>query len=796
MVQPKACLLLLGVAGAHATILQDDSYFYGQSPPVYPTPNMTGAGGWGHALSKAQDLVARMSLEEKISITAGVTNDTSGCGGNIPAINRLGFPGMCLQDGPNGIKGAELVNGYPSGIHIGSSWNKSLAYHQAHAIGGEFRRKGVTLALGPPVLGPLGRIALGGRNWEGYGKDPYLSGILGAETVRGVQDNGVIACAKHFVGNEQELHRNPRPDPVTNKTVETSSSNMDDKTMHELYMWPFADAVHAGVASVMCAYQRLNNSYSCHNSKLLNGLLKTELNFQGFVLSDWFAQHTGIASAMAGLDMVMPDGDLYWGANLTNAVRNGSVPISQINNMATRIMAAWYLSGQDNQNLPPVGIGITADYKKPHPVIDARDPGDEALLLEGAIQGHVLVKNVGNALPLSKPRILSIYGYDAKVANINLAMAGINGWTQGLEAHDYKSVVCGFGPTGGDCPPFAPIAAKGTLIGGGGSAAITPTYISSPFQALEARARRDGTQLFWDLEGSQVTNVETEACLVFVNAASSEGVDRPALRDDYTDGLILDIASQCNNTVVIIHNAGVRLVDQWIDHPNVTAVIFAHLPGQDSGESITQILYGDVSPSGKLPYTVPHNESDYGALLNPVTYTDWDRYFPQDNFIEGVLIDYRAFDKNGIVPRFEFGFGMTYTTFKYSNLNVRHTVDLSELPEYPIGHMIPGGNADLWDTIAVVTADITNTGQMEAAEIAQLYIQIPIEGEPLLQLRGFDKVTIPPGGRRTVEFNIRRRDISIWNVASQSWKLILGAQYPIFVGASSRNIILNGTLEL
>lgn len=123
MVQPKACLLLLGVAGAHATILQDDSYFYGQSPPVYPTPNMTGAGGWGHALSKAQDLVARMSLEEKISITAGVTNDTSGCGGNIPAINRLGFPGMCLQDGPNGIKGAELVNGYPSGIHIGSRYD-------------------------------------------------------------------------------------------------------------------------------------------------------------------------------------------------------------------------------------------------------------------------------------------------------------------------------------------------------------------------------------------------------------------------------------------------------------------------------------------------------------------------------------------------------------------------------------------------------------------------------------------------------------------------------------------------
>ena len=546
----------------------------------------------------------------------------------------------------------------------------------------------------------------------------------------------------------------------------------------------------------MCAYERLNNSYSCHNSKALNGLLKTELNFQGFVLSDWFAQHTGVASAMAGLDMVMPYGNMYWGPNLTNAVHNGSVPESQINNMATRIMAAWYLSHQDDPELPPVGIGVPADYGKPHPVIDARNPDDEGVLLEGAIQGHVLVKNVNYALPLSSPRILSIYGYDAKVADTNIAKAGINGWTQGLQAHDYRSVECGFGLTGGHCPPFAPIAPNGTIIGGGGSAAITPVYISSPFQALDARARRDRTQLFWDLEGTQVTNIEADACLVFVNAASSEGVDRPALRDDYSDGLIIDIASQCNNTVVIIHNAGVRLVDQWIDHPNVTAVILAHLPGQDSGEAITQILYGDVSPSGKLPYTLPRNESDYGSLLNPVTYSDWDRYFPQDNFTEGVFIDYRAFDRNGVTPRFEFGFGMTYTTFEYANLKVLHALELSELSEYPTGPVIPGGNADLWDTVAVVTAGITNTGPVEAAEIAQLYIQVPDEAQPVLQLRGFDKVTVPPGETRAVDFKIRRRDISIWDVASQKWRLIVGSQYPIFVGASSRNIILNGTLEL
>lgn len=217
---------------------------------------------------------------------------------------------------------------------------------------------------------------------------------------------------------------------------------------------------------------------------------------------------------------------------------------------------------------------------------------------------------------------------------------------------------------------------------------------------------------------------------------------------------------------------------------------------QDSGQAITKILYGDASPNGKLPYTVPHNESDYGALLNPVTREDRDRYFPQDNFTEGVFIDYRAFDMNGIVPQFEFGFGMTYTTFKYSKFGLRYTADSSKLSEYPIRPVIPGGNADLWDTIAVVTTDITNTGQTEAAEIAQLYIQIPVKGQPLLQLRGFDKVTIPPGETRTVEFNIRRRDLSVWDVTFQKWKLMLGTEYPIFVGTSSRNIMLNGTLEL
>lgn len=552
----------------------------------------------------------------------------------------------------------------------------------------------------------------------------------------------------------------------------------------------------------MSAYQRLNNSYASHNSKAINGLLKTELGFPGFVVSDWFAQHTGVASAEAGLDMVMPFGFEFWGDNLTEAVNNGTLPESRIDDMVTRIFAAWYFVGQNRPDIPPMANGLAPSHLRPHPYIDARDPKDDATILQGAIEGHVLVKNINGALPLRRPRMMSIYGYDAKNPNSNTPGQGFSGWSTGLQSQNYLSVVCGFGPGYGPdgsegCPPFLPIGPNGTLITGGGSGAATSTYIDSPFEALQRRAIRDKTALFWDFDtnGANSTVERTsEACLVFLNAAASEGIDRPALRDDFSDAMVRNIATQCNNTIVVIHNAGVRLVDQWVDHPNVTALIFAQLPGQDSGEALAQILYGDVSPSGKLTYTVARNESDYGNRLNPVDYEGWDRYFPQDNFTEGVNIDYRYFDAQGLEPRYEFGFGLSYTTFNYSDLKIESTA--SGLSVYPTEHIVPGGHADLWDTVATVTASITNTGEVEAAEVAQLYLGIPAENQPVRVLRGFDKVMIPPRESRMISFNLRRRDVSAWDVVAQQWKLLVGEEYTVEVGASSRNLPLNGTLIL
>ncbi len=606
---------------------------------------------------------------------------------------------------------------------------------------------------------------------------------------------------KHLIGNEQELYRNP-PFLIENSPNNSLSTNIDDKTMHELYLWPFQDAVKAGVGSVMCSYNRVNNSYGCQNSKVLNGLLKDELGFQGFVMTDWGAQHSGLASAEAGLDMAMADSDYWMNGNLTLAVNNGSLAQSRLDDMATRILAAWYrYSPLDNP-----GAGLPANLSQPHELVEARDPASKDTILQGAVEGHVLVKNVNNALPLKKPKFLSLFGYDAVAAKTNTFDAITTfGWDLGLD--NTLSYINGtpVNPTWqkavflssiDDPDAYGPeIALNGTLFTGQGSGITTPAYIDAPFDAFQRQAREDYTFLAWDFQSpTPLVNPASQACIVFINAQAAEGWDRAALRDDYSDGLVESVASQCNNTMVVIHNAGIRLVDQWIDHPNITAVIFAHLPGQDSGAALVEIMYGKQSPSGRLPYTVAKNESDYGSLLNPIVQSgDVNIYYPQDDFTEGVYIDYKAFIKDGIIPRYEFGYGLTYTDFAYSDISADFSpaADLSRLPPKPAA--AEGGLESLWDTIAVVNCTVSNTGSVEAAEVAQLYVGIP--NGPAKVLRGFSKDTIAPCGSTQVSFALNRRDLSSWDAVEQSWVLQQGT-YRLYVGKSVSDIQLTAELTI
>lgn len=361
---------------------------------------------------------------------------------------------------------------FPAGITVGATFDKKLAYARGQAMGEEFRDKGIDVQLGP-VAGPLGKFPQGGRNWEGFSPDPSLTGFMMMETIKGIQDAGVIACAKHYIMNEEEHFRQvPEAQGYGFNISGTLSSNIDDRTMHELYLWPFADAVRAGVGSVMCSYNQINNSYGCSNSHTLNKLLKAELDFQGFVMTDWGAHHSGVSDTLAGLDMSMP-GDIsfdsatsYYGTNLTAAVLNGTIPQWRIDDMAVRIMSAYYKVGRDEHRQPPNFSSWTTDeygykhaavsegYMKLNHFVNVRQDHGK-VVRDVDIAGTVLLKNDG-ALPLTgKEDFVAVLGEDA----------GASPWgANGCSDHGCD---------------------MGTLGMGWGSGTANYPYLSTPAEAIQ-----------------------------------------------------------------------------------------------------------------------------------------------------------------------------------------------------------------------------------------------------------------------------------------------------------------------
>lgn len=560
----------------------------------------------------------------------------------------------------------------------------------------------------------------------------------------------------------------------------------------------------------MGSYNRIDQTHACENSKTINGLLKGELNFQGFVVSDWNGQHSGIPSANAGLDMAMPVSSFWDDGQLASAVRNHDLNKTRLVDMATRIVAAWYRFGQDSSSFPSLGVGMPADLLSPHEYINAKDPAAKASLLEQAIEGHVLVKNINQTLPLRKPAKLSIFGNDAiEQTRFNPGPVEVDGLPVNLFQTNWEAIDISkdqlFQIVANQRVTNPPETAWGTLVAGGASGSNTRAYISSPYNALQGQAYEDGTSMFYDFNSAD-PNVaaESDACLVFINEFASETWDRPGLADPNKDMLVSNVASKCSNTIVVIHNAGIRLVDAWIDHLNVTAVIFGHLTGQDAGRAIVQLLYGVVSPSGRLPYTVAKSPKDYGDLLGPCGNPD--TLSPQCNFTEGVDIDYRGFLARKVASRYEFGYGLTYTTFSYADLviNMNESALISTdtpAPVYENGttdqngqdpNIGVGGLKCLFDDIGTVQATITNTGQVAAAEVAQLYLRTP--DMTTRALRGFKKVFIEPGATAEVTFNLRRKDISTWDTVKQAW-IIPNGKFDISVGKSVLDVQLTGSFE-
>ncbi|KAF7677232.1 hypothetical protein GT037_005444 [Alternaria burnsii] len=328
----------------------------------------------------------------------------------------------------------------------------------------------------------------------------------------------------------------------------------------------------------------------------------------------------------------------------------------------------------------------------------------------------------------------------------------------------------------------------GTLDIGGGSGTVRHTSLVSPLEAIRNKVRSLGGRIQWLFDNDEIADGRfrsiypvPQVCLIFLNAFATEGSDRPDLDFHWNATLAVEsTAKLCPNTVVVTHGPGVVLMP-WAENENVTAILAAHCPGEEIENSITDVLWGDVEPSGRLPYSIPKPAADYGPPIVelPRNVTDPDAW--QADYVEGQLIDYRRFDANhDLEPHYEFGFGLSYTSFVMSHeLNVElRGVPLTPVPDKSKG-IAPGGLRDLWTVVAVATVNITNNGGRAGSAVPQLYLSLPQEttpaGTPVKVLRGFEKVHLLPGETQAVTFNLMRRDVSFWDVDSKTWTIPAGS---------------------
>ncbi|EFP74048.2 uncharacterized protein PGTG_00004 [Puccinia graminis f. sp. tritici CRL 75-36-700-3] len=766
------------------------------SPVVLPSPAQQGHSPWTESIKRAKQFVAQLTLEEKVNLTTGA-GVQSRCVGETGTVPRLGFnQPICLQDGPVGVRFTDFNSVFPAGINAAATFDKNLMYKRAHAMAEEFKNKGVNVILAP--MTNLMRTPESGRAWEGPGADPYMAGVATVQAVLAIQSTRASACVKHYIGNEQEHFRG-------GSGAKAATSNIDDRTLRELYDWPFAEAIHAGVDYVMCSYNRINQTHACENSKLINGIVKGEYQFQGVLVTDWAAAVSGVRTTLAGTDMNMPGfmaygqpsepnpstaNSSYWGLRMIEAVNNGSVSTQRLDDMVTRVMSTYYKQGQDKQDYPrlnmmSIGQGTPEEQIRLNKHVNVQ-ADHYKLIREIGAASTILLKNTNHTLPLKSPkqmRTVVVIGSDAgdNPRGINsCADRGCN---------------------------------NGTLAAAWGSGTANFPYLIAPATAIQNYLMQTNPtisyqSIFDNYAYNEIGNasVSADVAIVHVNSDSGEGYitveGNAGDRNNMSlwnngDDLILKTAQVCNNVVVVVHSVGAVDMESWINHPNVTAVLMAGLPGQESGNSEVDILWGHVNPSARLPYTIAKKRSDYPA---EVIYNS-SMPVPQINYSEQLQIDYRHFDTNNIEPRFEYGFGLSYTTFKYDSLKIAkpskaHASPSPPSPQKSMSLSPSSPMSDLYENMLSVEFRITNTGTMPGNEVAQLYVGFPSQvNEPPKVLRGFERVFIPKGQTKTVTMSLRKKDLSYWDVISQSWRLPHG-KFKLMVGCSSRQILLHDELEL
>jgi beta-glucosidase len=798
-------------------------------------------------------ILDRMTLEEQVSLLSGDDFWTT-----VP-VERLGVPKVKVTDGPNGARGAgSLVGGveaacFPVAISLGATWNPELVRRMGVALARQARSKGASILLAPTIN--IQRSGLNGRNFECYSEDPLLTAELAVAYVQGVQSQGIAATVKHFAGNESEVER------------QTMSSDIDERTMREIYLPPFEQTVKRGKAmAFMSAYNKVNGVYASENHWLLTEVLRQEWGFDGVVMSDWFGSRTTTETVNAGLDLEMPGPTRDRGDKLVAAVRDGKVKAETVREAARRMLLLLERVGAFEK---------TPDLSESF--LDLEE--DRALIRRLGAEGAVLLKNDG-VLPLEKTSLdrIAILGPNAASARImgggsaQIASSYAISPLQGIQAallnanSLHHAVGCrhnrltellmgeirveffaGHGRSGQ--PLHVETAGKGEFfwfdlpekrldptnfsarltttftpeesgdhVFGMTNAGLARLYVDDKLVvdghdgwtrgenyfgtandeqratiALEEgqsyRIRIDYDTPEASGEGIYITAVRfgvekplgaaaieeaveiarnADVALVFVGRDGewdTEGLDLPDLRlPGHQDELVRRVAAVNAKTVVVLQTGG-PIEMPWLDQ--VAAVIQFWYPGQELGNAVADVLFGDVEPGGRLPQTFPKALRDNSAITaDAATYPGKDGHV---HYAEGVFVGYRHHDTRGIAPLFPFGYGLGYTDFLWGE---------AKISSHEMG---PEG--------ITISIDIQNVGSRTGSELVQLYVRSPktkVE-RPDKELRSFAKLTIPAGETGAATLKIEPRDLSYYDVEALAFRADAGT-YEIVLATDASDI--------
>lgn len=730
-----------------------------------------------NSAAKAKELVGKMTLEQKADMVVGtgmrlpgmkhngpeVKAKVPGAAGNTFSIPGLGIPSMVLSDGPAGVRIEPFRNGdssrsyyataWPVGTLLASTWDTSLVKKMGVAFGSEIHDYGVDVILAPAMN--IQRNPLGGRNFEYYSEDPVVAGNIAAAIVNGIQSNGVGTSIKHFAGNNQETNRN---------TVNTIVS---ERALREIYLKGFEIAVKKSQPwTVMSSYNKLNGTYTSQEYDLLTTILRKEWGFKGLVMTDWFGGHDPVAQMKAGNDLLMP-GTPNQSKAIVDAVKDGTLKESVLNENVERILELLFKSpAYENYK-----YSDKPDLKK-----------DAQISRNVAEDGMILLKDDGHALPFSK-------------STHNVALFGING---------YHLIAGGTG-SGSVNKAYTISLSQGLSNAGYNVDPDLKADYANYMSAEEARRpKQNMMQEFmhplppigeYPIDNDIINKkaAESDIAVIAIGRNAGEGRDRK-LEDDFnlsdTEAVLIknvaDAFHAKNKKVIVVLNiGGVIEVASWRDE--VDGILLAWQPGLEGGNAIAALLDGKINPSGKLAVTFPMQYSDDPSARNfpgkefpdqATTGMFGMKSIPAEVvYGEGIYVGYRYYNTFNVKPAYEFGYGLSYTNFTYSNLKL--------------------SSADFKGKITA-TVDIKNTGKVAGKDVVQLYISAPSKEmeKPSEELRSFAKTNLlKPGEKQTIQFVIHSGDLSSFDTKSASWIAEAG-KYVVKIGASSSDIKESASFEL